>query len=105
MTMSRRFRLVKLETSRVAPAAKIHDLGRLSRRPGGLGRLHDIEPIARSRKNVCGREFHCTLPSIGSLRGHEPRGIALCAASHLRWSNVKLGHPAALRKVSLHTVK
>jgi hypothetical protein len=42
------FRLVKLETSQVvvAPAGKIHDLGRLSRRPhGGLGRLHDIEPI------------------------------------------------------------
>src|SRR5260370_19881125 len=107
----------------VPPAAKIHDFGRLSRRPGGFGRLHDIEPIAVEEERVfseqvvelwnhgvvvgngpgfelaqnaldlCGREFHCTLPSIGSLQGHEPRDIALCAASHLRWSNVKLGHP------------
>src|SRR6516165_3657025 len=49
------FRLVKLETSRVvvAPAGKIHDLGRLSRRPGGsLGRLHDTEPIAVEEERV-----------------------------------------------------
>src|SRR5262249_1835798 len=116
----RRFRLVKLETRRVvvAPAGKIHDLGRLSRRPGGsLGRLHSGESVAveeervfseqvvelwnhgvvvgngpgfelpQSALDLCGREFHCTLPSIGSLQGDEPRDIALCAASHLRWSN------------------
>src|SRR5262249_32473057 len=49
------FRLVKLEASRVvvAPAGKIHDLGRLSRRPGGgLGLLHDIEPIAVEEERV-----------------------------------------------------
>src|SRR5262245_34663761 len=107
------FRLVKLETSRVvvAPAGKIHDLGRLSRRPGGgLGRLHDIEPIAveeervfpeqvvelwnrgvvvgngpgfeltQSALDLCGREFHCTLLSIGSPQGDEPCDIALCGA-------------------------
>src|SRR5215813_4983573 len=120
----RRFRLVKLETSRVvvAPAGKIHDLGRLSRRPG---RLHDVEPVAveeervfseqvvelwnhgvvvgngpgfelpQSALDLCGREFHCTLLSIGSPQGDEPCDIALCGASHLEWSNVKLGHPAA----------
>src|SRR5262249_7200327 len=109
------FRLVKLETSRVvvAPAGKIHDLGRVSRRPGGgLGRLHDIEPIAveeervfpeqvvelwnhgvvvgngpgfelpQSALDLCGREFHCTLLSIGSPQGDEPCDIALCEASH-----------------------
>ena len=117
-----------LETSRVvvAPAGKIHDLGRLSRRPGGgLGRLHDIEPIAVEEERVLpeqvvelgnhgvvvgngpgfelpqsaldlgGRKFHCTLLSIGSPQGDEPCDIALCEACHLRWSNVKLSHPAA----------
>src|SRR5262245_65822833 len=55
----RRFRLVKLETSRVvvAPAGKIHDLGRLSRRPGGsLGRLHDVEPVAVEEEGVLSEE-------------------------------------------------
>ena len=51
----RRFRLVKLETSRVvvAPVGKIYDLGRLSRRPGGgLSRLDDIQPIAVEEERV-----------------------------------------------------
>src|SRR6516162_5737311 len=128
----RRFRLVKLETSRVvvAPAGKIHDLGRLSRRPGGsLGRLHDVEPVAveeervfseqvvelwnhgvvvgngpgfelpQSALDLCGREFHCTLPSIGSLKARFARPPTADGRT------LKLGHPAALRKVSLHTVK
>src|SRR6516162_7634276 len=124
----RRFRLVKLETS--APAGKIHDLGRLSRRPGGsLGRLHDVEPVAveeervfseqvvelwnhgvvvgngpgfelpQSALDLCGREFHCTLPSIGSLKARFARPPTADGRT------LKLGHPAALRKVSLHTVK
>src|SRR5262249_16124580 len=133
----RRFRLVKLETSRVvvAPAGKIHDLGRLSRRPGGsLGRLHDVESVAVEEERVFSDQFvelwnHGVV--VGNVPGFElpQSALDLCgrfiahslrlgrskAMSHAisRFARpptsdgrtVKLGHPAALRKVSLHTVK
>ena len=48
----RRCGLVQLETrpAVVAPAGKIDDFGALGCRPGGLDRLHDVEP---ERQHVC----------------------------------------------------
>src|SRR5262249_38705016 len=79
------FRLVKLETSRVV-VARNHGVV--------VGNGPGFE-LPQSALDLCGREFHCTLLSIGSPQGDEPCDIALCGASHLEWSNVKLGHPAA----------
>src|SRR6516165_1390106 len=120
------FRLVKLETTRVvvAPAGKIHDLGR--RPGGGLGRLHDIEPLAveeervfpeqvvelwnhrvvvgnglgfelaQSSLELCGVEFHCTLLSVRSKAMRRPisRVAGPPTSAHFRWSNATLSHPA-----------
>jgi hypothetical protein len=38
--------------------------------------------LPQSALDLCGREFHCTLLSIGSPQGDEPCDIALCEASH-----------------------
>src|SRR5262249_15220447 len=55
--------------------------------------------LPQSALDLCGREFHCTLPSIGSLKARFARPPTADGRT------LKLGHPAALRKVSLHTVK
>src|SRR5436190_6816613 len=93
-----RFGLVQLETrpAVVSPARNIHDLGRLGCRPGGLGGLNDVEPVAvkqermfpeqifelwnhgmvvgngagfelaQSSLELCGVKFHCALLSVRS---------------------------------------
>jgi hypothetical protein len=113
-----RFGVVKLQVGRigVAPAGKIHDLGRLSFRPSRLGRLHDIEPVAVGKK-VCSpnRSFSCGTTGWSSgmaSASNWPSVRSTCAevsfiAHSFGWARPKAINHAyrVLRSLPPHVVK